>query len=266
MDEADRVPVVGAGDPRPVPRRDAAYTFAAAMFCVVLVLTNVIGVKLFQIFPEGRPAWLPGEGPVTLTSGIIAYPFTFLLTDLVSEIWGRRRADLMVVLGFLMSGVMLLLVQVAKALPPSDFWSAPEAYGELSMQTAFEVSFYYPGTLLFASMTAYLVAQLFDVRLYHFWWRVTGGGHMWIRNNGSTAISQLVDTVIVNGIFLTWGLGYDLGEAADRALVVEIILAVYLCKLLLAVLDTPLIYLCRSALWRWLGLPGKPGTSSAPLA
>ena len=243
----------------PVPRRDAAYTFCAAMFCVVLVLTNVIGVKLFQIFPEGRPAWMPGEGPVALTSGIIAYPFTFLLTDVVSEIWGRRRADLMVVLGFLMSGVMLVLVQIAKALPPSLIWTAPEGYGDLSMQTAFEASFYYPGVLLFASMAAYLVAQLFDVRLYHFWWKVTGGGHMWVRNNGSTAISQLADTIIVNGIFLHFGFGLEFG------VIVEVIVAVYLCKLVLALLDTPLIYLCRAFLWRYLDLPGRPGTSSAPL-
>ncbi|MEO0651013.1 MAG: queuosine precursor transporter, partial [Planctomycetota bacterium] len=243
----------------PVPRRDAAYTFCAAMFCVVLVLTNVIGVKLFQIFPDGRPGWIPGEGPVTLTSGIIAYPFTFLLTDVVSEIWGRRRADLMVVLGFLMSGVMLILVQIAKALPPSAIWLAPDGFDDLSMQSAFEASFYYPGVLLFASMAAYLVAQLFDVRLYHFWWRVTGGGHMWIRNNGSTAISQLVDTVIVNGIFLSWGLGLGVD------VIVEVIVAVYLCKLVLAVLDTPLIYLCRALLWRWLDLPGQPGTARAPL-
>jgi uncharacterized integral membrane protein (TIGR00697 family) len=244
----------------PVPRRDAAYVFAASLFCVVLVLTNVIGVKLFQIFADGRPSWMPGEGPVTLTSGIIAYPFTFLLTDLVSEIWGRRRADLMVVLGFLMSGVMLLLVQVAKLLPPSVIWAAPEGYGELSMQSAFEVSFYYPGVLLFASMTAYLVAQLFDVRLYHFWWRVTGGAHMWVRNNGSTAISQLLDTIIVNGIFLHFGLGLS------PTVILEVIVAVYLCKLVLAAADTPLIYLGRSLLWRWLDLPGRPGTAQAPLA
>lgn len=244
----------------PVPRRDRAYTFCAALFCVVLVLTNIIGVKLFQIFPDGRPAWFPGEGALTLTSGIIAYPITFLLTDVVSEIWGRRRADLMVVLGFVMSGVMLGLVQIAKALPPSEFWTAPEEYGELSMQAAFEASFYYPGVLLFASMTAYLVAQLFDVRLYHFWWRVTKGRHMWIRNNGSTAISQLVDTIIVNGIFLRWGFGWEWGP------IVDVIVAVYLCKLVLAWIDTPLIYLARSALWKWLGLPGEPGGASAPLA
>ena len=90
-----------------------------------------------------------------------------------------------------------------------------------------------------------LVAQLFDVRLYHFWWRITGGKHLWLRNNGSTWISQLVDTIIVNSIFLRFGLGMD------WAPIVGIIGANYVVKILLAMIDTPLIYAARIALERW---------------
>lgn len=230
-------------------RPEGTYAALVGLFGVVLVLTNIVGVKLFVLFPEGRPSWVPGSGPLTLTSGIITYPITFLLTDLVSEIWGRRRADFMVVLGFVMSLVMLGVVSMARALPPSDFWqnNALEL-GPGELQTAFEASFYYPGSLLFASMTAYLVAQLLDVRLYHFWWRVTKGRHMWLRNNGSTVISQLVDTIIVNSIFLRFAF------QMEWSVIVEIILAVYLCKVVLAVLDTPIIYLGRALLMRYLGL------------
>ena len=109
-------------------------------------------------------------------------------------------------------------------------------------------------------MLAYLVAQLFDVRLYHFWWKVTGGGHMWIRNNGSTMISQLVDTIIVNGIFLHFGLNLPMSQ------IVEIIIAVYLCKVVLAWVDTPLIYLGRAGVERLLGIEHDPDRESAPLA
>ena len=232
-----------------MPRHEAVYAFFLALFSVVLVLTNIIGVKLFELFPEGRPGWWPGEGSVTLTSGIITYPVTFLLTDLVSEIWGKRRADLMVLSGFVMSLVMLAVVVMAVGLPPSPHWANPDLGLESArLQSAFEASFFYPGLLLFASMTAYLVAQLFDVRLYHFWWRLTGGAHMWIRNNGSTMISQLVDTIIVNVIFLRWGLEMEWGTIGT------IILTVYLCKVVLALLDTPLIYLGRAILRRRLGL------------
>ncbi len=245
-----QAPLARAG----LARHEATYAFFLACFSVVLVLTNIIGVKLFELFPEGRPTWLPGEGSVTLTSGILTYPLTFLLTDLVSEIWGKKRADLMVVTGFVMSVLMLVLITLAVGLPPSPFWANPELeLGADQLQAAFEASFFYPGLLLFASMTAYLVAQLFDVRLYHFWWRVTRGRHMWIRNNGSTLISQLVDTIIVNGIFLRWGLRMEWGTIGT------IILTVYLCKVVLALLDTPLIYLGRAILHRRLGLESGHG-------
>ena len=232
------------------------------MFVVVLVLTNIIGVKLFVLFSEGRPGFWPGEGPLVLTSGIITYPLTFLLTDLVSEIWGKRRADLMVKYGFAMSFVMLLMVALAKRLPPADFWTNPDLgiTDPAEMQFAFELTFFYPGLLLFSSMLAYLTAQLFDVRLYHFWWRVTGGRWMFVRNNGSTVISQLVDTIIVNSIFLHWGLDMDWPT------VWSIIAAVYVCKVILAAVDTPLIYLGRALLRRWLGLEQEGAPQVAPLA
>ena len=246
----------------PVPRAEATYVFLASMFVVVLVLTNIIGVKLFVLFADGRPAWFPGTGALTLTSGIVTYPLTFLLTDLVSEIWGKRRADLMVKFGFVMSLVMLGVVKLARALPPSDFWTNPDLGVESAseMQFAFDLTFFYPGLLLFASMTAYLVAQLFDVRLYHFWWRVTRGRWMFVRNNGSTMISQLVDTIIVNGIFLHWGL------KMAWPTVWSIIWAVYACKVVLAILDTPLIYLGRWLLQGFLGLARDARPGAAPLA
>ena len=91
--------------------------------------------------------------------------------------------------------------------------------------------------LIFGSMTAYLVAQLLDVRLFHFWKRVTRGKHLWLRNNASTMTSQMADTIIVNSIFLGLGLGLPWDVVA------KIIVASYIAKLLIALADTPLIYL-----------------------
>jgi len=242
-------------------RADAIYTFLAAAFAVVLVLTNIVGVKLFVLFPAGGPGWLNEGEPLTLTSGILTYPLTFLLTDIVSELWGRRRANFLVVLGFSMSLLMLAVVKLAVALPASSYWSNADLELEpQAMQLAFTATFYYPGLLLFSSMLAYLVAQLLDVRLYHYWRRLTRGRHLWLRNNGSTWVSQLVDTIIVNGIYLRWGLRMEWNT------VLEIILAVYLCKVLLAVLDTPLIYAVRSLLRRFLGLDVSGPSSGPPLA
>lgn len=218
----------------------SATVFAVLMaaFVVVLVLTNIIGVKLFLAFPETLPKGIFGEA-ITLTTGLITYPITFLLTDIVCEVFGRKRANLMVVTGFVMSLVSLVLIHIALVLPGSPAWPLGNAGYETiaEMQKAFESVFTLPGILIFGSMTAYLVAQLLDVRMFHFWKRVTDGKHLWLRNNASTIVSQLVDTIIVNSIFLGFGLGLD------WATVGQIIIASYLFKILIALIDTPFCYL-----------------------
>ena len=231
-------------------KAECFYSYIMATFCVVLVLTNIIGTKLFLAFPSQLPNGFWG-GPITLTSGIITYPFTFLLTDIVSEIYGRRRADRMVWTGFALSLLMLILVQISIFLPGSPHWvNAGLGYSNVDgMQQAWESVFTLPGILIFASMSAYLVAQLMDNRLFHFWRRVTKGRHLWLRNNASTWISQFFDTLIVNSIFL--GFGLKLGWA----LVWQVILANYVFKLLIAALDTPLVYLGVRWLNESLGIP-----------
>jgi queuosine precursor transporter len=245
-----------------VSRADALLLFFASLFCVVLVLTNMLGTKLFVVHVGSSWTWLFGSPSITLTTGLLSYPITFLVTDLVSEIWGRKKADYMVFLGLFASLAMLAFIQLARVLPPSPLWSNPdpERFGPVSMQSAFLLTFSFPGTLLFASMLAYMVAQLLDVRLYHFWWRATGGRHLWLRNNGSTLISQLVDTIIVNVIFLRLALDLPWGAIA------AIIWATYLFKAAMALADTPFMYLGRSWIRRYLGLPNDEAPLRAPLA
>lgn len=243
-------------------RAEVAYAVFLGLFVVTLVLTNVIGTKLFVVHLGGLGEALGMGADVVLTSGIITYPITFLLTDIVSELWGRRRADVLVWAGFAASLLMLGLVKLAVALPPASIWTQP-AYGlddSAAMQNAFAATFAAPGLLLVASMTAYLVAQLLDVRLYHFWWKVTGGRHMWLRNNGSTILSQLADTFIVNAIFLRGFFGFEWG------VIFAIIWANYVVKFVFALLDTPILYLMRLSLERWLGITHDPTRASAPLA
>ena len=191
-----------------VVRHERVYAILLSIFVVILVLTNIIGVKLFLAFPYSMSTACFGAA-CTLTSGIITYPITFLITDTVSELYGRKRADFMVFIGFAMSLVMVLLVQAVLALPGSPAWVNKDlGYTDVAgMQTAFESVFTLPGTLVFGSMTAYLCAQLLDNRMFHFWRRKTKGRHLWLRNNASTMVSQAADTVIVNTIFLKFGLG-----------------------------------------------------------
>lgn len=245
---------------RGFPRAEATYATLAGLFMVTLVLTNVIASKLFVVPLPAPFAGLLGREQLILTAGLVTYPITFLLTDTVAEIWGKRRAAFMVYAGFGMSLVMLGVLQVAVALPPAPTWTLPGFSTMEEAKRAYDATFAAPGVLVAASMTAYLVAQLIDVKLYHFWWRVTGGKHLWLRNNGSTWISQIFDTVIVNSIFLRFGLRQEWGVIGG------IIVASYFAKLLIAAIDTPLIYASRALLERWLGIDHDPARSAAPLA
>ena len=230
-------------------KSEDVYSIMMAAFIVVLVLTNIIGIKLFLAFPQSLPEGFFGQ-PIVLTTGLITYPVTFLLTDVVCEVYGRAKANLMVVTGFVMSLVSLTLIEISLALPGAPAWAAtnPHFTTVREMQLAFESVFTLPGILIFASMTAYLVSQLLDVRLFHFWKDVTKGRHLWLRNNASTIASQLVDTVIVNSIFL--GLGLRL----PWLLVGQIIVASYVFKVVFALLDTPFIYLGVHLVRRYGGI------------
>jgi hypothetical protein len=223
----------------------------ASTFVVLLVLTNIVGTKLFM--SPFDPAW-------ALTTGIVTYPFTFLVTDLVSEIYGKKRADFMVLLGFAMSLLMMLILQIALVVPSHEAWASsgyfldgwvagPEGATGTAVegyQYAFESVFALNSLLLVGSMLAYACAQLTDNWLYHFWKNLTNGKHLWLRNNGSTWVSQLVDTAIVNSIlfYLGFGMEFWLG--------VEIMVTIYLHKILIAALDTPLIYLGVALLRRYI--------------
>ena len=152
-----------------------------------------------------------------------------------------------------MSFVMLIFIQIAMYLPAHPYWVAPnnpfgfETVNEY--QNAFNSVFSVNGKLLFGSMLAYMVAQLLDVRLYHMWRRITKGKYLWIRNNGSTSISQLVDTFIVNSILFYWGFGWEFWQG------ISVMLTIYIYKLILAALDTPLIYLSVAMIKKKYDLP-----------
>jgi uncharacterized integral membrane protein (TIGR00697 family) len=150
----------------------------------------------------------------------------------------------MVVLGFAMSVVLLGASLLGIALPTSDVYPLGDDYRNIFSPV---------GRLLFASMAAYLLAQLIDVRLFHFWKRVTRGRHLWLRNNASTMVSQFIDSVTVNVIFLYKNPTVFSGTNAD---LLGIIVSVYVVKVLIAAADTPLCYLGVRAVERYTGVRG----------
>jgi len=162
-----------------------------------------------------------------LSAGVLAYPLTFLITDLLSELYGRKLTNKVVVSGFGALLLVLIILKLGGAFNAID--SSP--VNDAAYATVFANSW----RVIVASMVAYLVAQLIDVRLFHFWKRLTKGKHLWLRNNASTILSQLVDTALVVGVLF---IGV---EPINKILL--FILHGWLFKMLCALADTPLLYL-----------------------
>jgi len=187
------------------------------LFVTALIAANIIAAKLFVL------------GSVVLTVGIITYPITFLLTDTISEVWGKKRATQVVWMGFLANIFMLGVLYIARILPPAPFWPHQEAFDLILGAVP---------RIVIASLVAYIVSQTHDVWSFHFWRHKTDGKHLWLRNNVSTMTSQLIDSVI----FVTVAF---YGSMPNDALVTMIITQ-YMVKLVIAVLDTPFCYMLVS--------------------
>ena len=187
------------------------YLYLAALFITSLVVSNLIFQKFFYWYPFD---WvIMGNKLFELSVGILPYPITFLVTDLISEIFGRKAANRVVVAGifasFFSMGI-LLLAGVVPALPNSPI-------DDVTFNKVFALS---PIAVL-ASMMAYLFAQFIDIRIYHFWKNLTKGRHLWLRNNFSTFASQFIDTFTVVGLLcvfdvLPWKYTSALGHNSKR--------------------------------------------------
>ncbi|MCB9227082.1 MAG: queuosine precursor transporter [Chitinophagales bacterium] len=206
------------------------FIILSGFFIASLVLTNLIAGRFFTInIPTLNVDW-------HLTSGVIAYPITFLVTDIISEIYGEKRAKLLVFTGFIISVFTVVIIITSISLPIWDRSPVSEA----SYNNVFGLA---PG-IVFGSMVAYLSAQFIDVKLFEFWRKLTKGKHLWLRNNGSTIISQLVDSVLVVIIALIiYPTITGVSEPLTWKEAYVIIVGQYIFKALLALFDTPFIYL-----------------------
>ena len=166
-------------------KSEKLYLILAGIFVASLVSCNLIFQKFFQI-----DIWIPFYGNYTFQQsvGLLPYPITFIVTDITSEIYGKRKANDVVTTGLIASLFMLLIVTISDIIP-----SAPFGIGSEIFSKVFGLS----SAAVFASMLAYLFAQYIDVRVYHFWKKLTNGKHLWFRNNASTMFSQFIDTFVV---------------------------------------------------------------------
>ena len=198
--------------------KDQLYIVLVGIFIASLITCNLIANK-FVTVDLGFKVFI-------VSAGILPYPLTFLVTDLISEIYGQKRANLVVFSGFIASMFVLLFLWLGgqfNAIPSSIV--GDETYNSV-FQNAWRI--------IAASMIAYLFAQFVDVRIFHFWKKLTNGKHLWLRNNGSTVASQLIDTTLVVCILF---LGVWNGDQIFQAIIDG-----WLFKMLMAFIDTPIIY------------------------
>ncbi len=202
------------------------YFLLAALFITSLVVSNLIFQKFFYWYPLDVEIF--GTKLFEISVGILPYPVTFLITDLISEIYGKKRANDVVVVGIFASLFSLLIVFISNAVPATE-WSPIDdpLFTKVFGGTAIAVT---------ASMMAYLFAQFVDIQVFHFWKRMTKGKHLWLRNNFSTFFSQFVDTITILLLLcsfeiISWDKFYGL------------LISGFLFKVLIAIFDTPFLYL-----------------------
>jgi len=191
-----------------------------------LVVSNLIFQKFFYWYPV--EVTLFGSPLFEISVGILPYPITFLITDLISEIYGKKRANDVVIGGIFASFFSMLIIYTANAVPATS-WSPVD-------DTLFTTVFGSTAIAVFASMMAYLLAQFFDIHIYHFWKRVTKGKHLWLRNNFSTFSSQFVDTATVLLLLCSFG-------KIDWAQFTGLLFSGFIFKVAIAAIDTPFLYL-----------------------
>ena len=208
-------------DPKQKKEAFIIYLILASMFIAALVASNLIFQKFFYWNPFG---WYNFK----LSVGILPYPITFLITDIISEIYGRKKANEVVVAGIFASFFSMGIIYFANVVPAIE--DSP-----VSNETFTQVFGLQPIAVL-SSMLAYLFAQFIDIRIYHFWKKKTNGNHLWLRNNFSTFSSQFIDTFTVVFLLCSFNvLPWDLFGS--------LLLSGFVFKILIALLDTPLLYI-----------------------
>jgi uncharacterized integral membrane protein (TIGR00697 family) len=202
------------------------FVVLCAVFVACLLLGDVIGGKTTST-PLGA-----------ISVGIIPFPVTFLLTDVVNDFYGRRGARFITLLGFGMAVLAFVLLQLTTLLPAD----ASTYYTQAEYSKIFGGS----SQLFVASMVAYLIGQFLDISVFQFWKALTESKHLWLRATGSTILSQVVDTVTINVIFGKVTAKWDWDFIAAK------ILREYGIKLVVAILLTPAIYALHELIVRWL--------------
>ncbi|HBB38408.1 MAG: Transporter [Candidatus Magasanikbacteria bacterium GW2011_GWD2_43_18] len=197
-------------------------TILTSIFVAGLISANLLGAKVTTIFG------------VTMSVAIFSYPLTFLMTDAIAEVYGKKKAQQVVYAAFLAQILVLFLTWLSVALPPAERYTTNAEY-----ITVFHGSI----RMIIASLIAFVVAQAHDIWAFEWWKKKTHGKYLWLRNNASTVVSQAIDTLLF--MFIAF---YGINDRFTVGFILHLSITYWLIKALFALIDTPLVY----ALVRWL--------------
>lgn len=193
--------------------RKLGFEIIISSYAVLSVVANIVAVKLISV------------GEIVAPAGVIVYSVTFLLTDFLSELYGKEIARKAVISGFIANIVYLIAIN-------SVLYWTPAPFVNQDFIKAFNSVFNQTPRIVIASLVAYIISQTNDVYVFHRIRRITGRKHLWVRNNLSTALSQFIDTAV----FITIAF-------YGSAPLLTLITGQYALKLLIALLDTPFLYI-----------------------
>jgi uncharacterized integral membrane protein (TIGR00697 family) len=217
------------------------FLYLVGVFLTCLLVGDLIGGKLTEVT-------IPGiDHTLIFSVGQISFPLTFVLTDILNEFYGRRVVRRVTLLGLAMTGLAFAMLHIAAALPWMDGAHEPGWTG--LPPDAWESVFTGATQIQIASMAAFLLGQLLDISIFFAIKRATGNRFLWLRATGSTALSQLIDTVVVTLLGFT---------ALSMDVKWEMIRTAYLVKLTIAIALTPVIYALHALIERAWGLEPAP--------
>ncbi len=188
-----------------------------ALFVSSMVIVNTLGAKITTLFG------------FRVSVGIFFIPLLFLITDIIGEVHGKKRAQFFVRVSSGILIFMFMMILLCIKVPANPSWG---------LQFEYETIFGSSLRMIFASIVSFFISQTYDVFAFDFWKSKTKGKHLWLRNNLSTMTSQLIDTTIF--MFIAF---YHMTPKFSTEFIISLIIPYWLFKIAFALLDTPLCYL-----------------------
>ncbi len=237
-------------------KQNKLFLILGGFFVANAILAEFIGVKIFSVEQslgfEKFNINLFGIKDLSfnMSAGVLNWPFVFIMTDIINEYYGVKGVKMLSYLTAILIVFAFLMVGLAIALSPSDFWITQIINGDsINMNNAFEGVFGQGMWIIVGSITAFLIGQLADVSIFHRIKKITGENKLWLRATGSTLISQFIDSFVV--IFIAFYINPQYNWSWQ--MVAAIGLVNYSYKFIVALVMTPILYFVHGIIDKYLG-------------